>query len=205
MYTGRQLQDLNNGVEKPLPHRLGRPWRNVPSTAPSESELRSFPFGTAPPTGRWRRISSICSGQVRGGGRGAPGPNGVHVFELSRFALAARRRGVDQCYEGLTMTTTHAKRTNTGRAADVGAGALHSSSKPPRPIPRWNRLGASYTLGKTERRRRQAESGAEAKSSGRREKNVALAEIGRRAKSVLIPVSVAVGGLSASAAGARST
>ena len=50
----------------------------------------------------------------------------MHVFELSRFALAARRRGVDQCYEGLTMTTTHAKRTNTGRAADVGAGALHS-------------------------------------------------------------------------------
>ena len=36
-----------------------------------------------------------------------------------------------------------------------------SSSAPPRPIPHWNRLGASYTMGKTAELGDEAESGAE--------------------------------------------
>ena len=45
-----------------------------------------------------------------------------------------------------------------------GNGAAYrasSSSAPPRPIPRWNRLGASYTMGKTAELGDEAESGAE--------------------------------------------
>ena len=111
------------------------------------------------------------------------GPSPPWANRRRRSARLVSAVPAKQLYEEPNCTYTYG--TSFSQKVYGASYRASSSSKPPRPIPRWNRLGASYTLGKTERRRRQAESGAEAKSSGRREKNVALAEIGRRAKSVL--------------------
>ena len=149
----------------------------LPFSCTSPAPRRARTAATWPPTTARSSVLGVLSG-----------PSPPWANRRRRSARLVSAVPAKQLYEEPNCTYTYG--TSFSQKVYGASYRASSSSKPPRPIPRWNRLGASYTLGKTERRRRQAESGAEAKSSGRREKNVALAEIGRRAKSVLIPVRV---------------
>ena len=127
-------------------HRRSR-HRSRPSRAPRP----------APPSRNGGRLAAKSRAPVRFGRAGWPfapmGAPKTPLCEVSRGGsgeAAVRRAELHVDVQHLLL--------GEGNGAAYRAS---SSSAPPRPIPRWNRLGASYTIGKTAELGDEAESGAE--------------------------------------------
>ena len=114
-----------------------------PAVSPSKPPFSCTSPGTrrAGTAGAWPRRAARLSVL---GTRAGPSPPWAPRRRRSARLVAAD--GAKQMFEKPNCTSTYGTSSSRGERRLYHAS---SSSAPPRPIPRWNRLGASYTMGKT--------------------------------------------------------